>query len=279
MIGLIHFFINLLFLCLFFRFVSIRKRYYVRGLIMNGILRFTDPLVRPFQSFAGEYSALVAIGAAVAVRGVLIGMFSGVFNWITIGVSLVDFINFSAQVLFLFFCFSYVLSRQGYHATFNVFIEFIHDVAFDCFRLVKKVFRTENLTFLFLASILALIIVFAGIYYIIVNYLFNWVPVTQVASDPQVVVGICIITLLRSLSFFMYVLFFYALMSWFRPDPYAEPVQILNALATPFVSLVRKWFPWASVGMLDLSVLIAIFALYIVQNALINLVSVWLGGL
>ena len=65
------------------------------------------------------------------------------------------------------------------------------------------------------------------------------------------------------LDFFILVFIIHALLSWFSPDPNNFLVRMLYELTEPILRPLRQKIP--PFGMLDLSVLVAIFGLYLVD--------------
>src|SRR5215470_525297 len=67
--------------------------------------------------------------------------------------------------------------------------------------------------------------------------------------------------------FFVLVLFLYVILSWFSPDPRNPLVQLLTTIAIPILEPIRRVIPPIG-GMIDLSPIIAMFALQIVNSIL-----------
>lgn len=72
--------------------------------------------------------------------------------------------------------------------------------------------------------------------------------------------------------FFVLVLFLYVILSWFSPDPRNPLVQLLTTIAVPLLEPIRRVIP-AVGGMIDLSPILAMFALQIVNAILHGLLS------
>src|SRR5262249_14791010 len=77
--------------------------------------------------------------------------------------------------------------------------------------------------------------------------------------------------------FFMLVLFLYVLLSWFSPDPRNPLVQLLTTIAVPILEPLRRVIPPVG-GVIDLSPMIAIFALYILHDLLYGLLRYLVRG-
>ena len=67
--------------------------------------------------------------------------------------------------------------------------------------------------------------------------------------------------------FFVLVLFLYVILSWFSPDPRNPLVQLLTLIALPMLEPVRRIIPPVG-GVIDLSPIVAMFALQIVNAVL-----------
>jgi len=67
--------------------------------------------------------------------------------------------------------------------------------------------------------------------------------------------------------FFVLVLFLYIILSWFSPDPHNPLVQLLTIIAIPILEPIRRVVPPIG-GMIDISPIIAMFALQIVNEIL-----------
>lgn len=73
------------------------------------------------------------------------------------------------------------------------------------------------------------------------------------------------------LNLYIWVIIIAALLSWVRPDPNNQIVQILYRLTQPAYDLVRRYVPTVFNG-IDLAPLIIIVALQVVDVFLISLI-------
>jgi YggT family protein len=80
------------------------------------------------------------------------------------------------------------------------------------------------------------------------------------------------------ITVYIWVVIIAALISWVRPDPYNPIVQVLYRLTEPAYALVRRFIPTTFNG-LDLSPLIIIIALQVIDVILINLLNGLAGTL
>jgi YggT family protein len=72
--------------------------------------------------------------------------------------------------------------------------------------------------------------------------------------------------------FFVLVLFLYVILSWFSPDPRNPLVQLLTLIAIPTLEPIRRVIPPVG-GVIDLSPIVAMFALQIVNAVLHGLLN------
>jgi YggT family protein len=72
-----------------------------------------------------------------------------------------------------------------------------------------------------------------------------------------------------ALNIYMWVIVIRALISWVNPDPYNPIVQVLTKMTEPALRPIRKLLPPWKIG-IDLSPLIAVFAIIFLQYALVN---------
>ena len=67
---------------------------------------------------------------------------------------------------------------------------------------------------------------------------------------------------------YMWIIIIRALISWVNPDPRNPIVQILHRVTEPVLVPIRRWLPTYRWG-IDLSPLVAILAIYFVQQFLV----------
>ncbi|MEI3479781.1 MAG: YggT family protein [Bilophila sp.] len=58
--------------------------------------------------------------------------------------------------------------------------------------------------------------------------------------------------------------------SWVRPDPYNPVVRTLNALTEPVLYRIRKWLPFTYLSGLDLSPIVVLVAIQLVQSIVVR---------
>ncbi len=67
------------------------------------------------------------------------------------------------------------------------------------------------------------------------------------------------------LSLYFWIIIIAALLSWVRPDPYNPVVRFLRAVTDPVFYRVRRWFPFLTIGGVDLSPIVVILAVQFLQ--------------
>ncbi|GAB7022950.1 YggT family protein [Salidesulfovibrio brasiliensis] len=72
------------------------------------------------------------------------------------------------------------------------------------------------------------------------------------------------------LNGYMWIVIISALLSWVNPDPYNPIVRFLRGLTEPVFYKVRQWIPFAVVGGIDLSPIVVILAIQVLDIALVG---------
>lgn len=74
----------------------------------------------------------------------------------------------------------------------------------------------------------------------------------------------------RSVDFYVMLVFAYVLLSWFRPSGiFYDVYKVLSQICEPYLGLFRRFN--LSMGMLDLTPMVAIFVLYLIRNVLVRI--------
>ena len=60
------------------------------------------------------------------------------------------------------------------------------------------------------------------------------------------------------------------LISWVSPDPFNPIVQFLRSVTEPVFAWIRRRFPFAVIGMLDLSPLVAFLGIQLLQMVIVR---------
>ncbi|AKS24833.1 hypothetical protein BOX30_06865 [Leptospirillum ferriphilum] len=72
----------------------------------------------------------------------------------------------------------------------------------------------------------------------------------------------------RLLTIYSWVIIIRALLSWVAPDPYNPVVRILHQVTEPVLAPIRKLVPPEKLAGMDISPLIAIFLIQVLQHFL-----------
>jgi len=73
---------------------------------------------------------------------------------------------------------------------------------------------------------------------------------------------------LELLSIYKYILLGSVVISWVNADPYNPIVRFIRSITEPLLGRIRQFMP--DTGMLDLSPLVAFFAIHLIQSAIIR---------
>jgi len=71
------------------------------------------------------------------------------------------------------------------------------------------------------------------------------------------------------LTVYMWAAIIAALLTWVNPDPYNPIVRFLRNITDPVYERIRRWMPFVIMGGMDLSPLVVIFGIQII-NALLD---------
>jgi len=73
------------------------------------------------------------------------------------------------------------------------------------------------------------------------------------------------------INIYIWIIIIAALLSFVNPDPYNQLVQIIRKLTEPAFSFVRRKMPFVVVSGIDLSPIVVIFALNLIEAILLSL--------
>ena len=73
----------------------------------------------------------------------------------------------------------------------------------------------------------------------------------------------------KLLWIYQWVIMIAVFISWVSADPFNSAVQVLRAMTQPVFEWIRRWLPFAVVGMMDLSPMIALLAIWFLRRFLI----------
>ncbi len=80
------------------------------------------------------------------------------------------------------------------------------------------------------------------------------------------------------LNLYMWVVIISALLSWVNPDPYNPIVRFLHGLTEPVYAKVRRYLPFVFLGGFDLSPIVVLIVIQVLDIALVgNLIRLAYG--
>lgn len=71
-------------------------------------------------------------------------------------------------------------------------------------------------------------------------------------------------------NIYSFVLLVAVLITWVSPDPFNPIVRFLRMATEPLFNLIRRLMPFVTVGMLDLSPMVAILLIWFIRLFLVN---------
>lgn len=78
------------------------------------------------------------------------------------------------------------------------------------------------------------------------------------------------VILSQVLRIYSFVIMVAVLISWVSPDPFNPVVRFLRAVTEPLFAWVRRHLPFAMVGMLDLSPIVVLVIIQLLQMVLVQ---------
>ncbi|MBN2327362.1 MAG: YggT family protein [Candidatus Omnitrophica bacterium] len=276
---ILNFFFTVIIVILFVRYFVEKYRFYGFGPIMVSVVTLTERLIRPLKQIAPkgahrleENMPLAAIGVILVIRGLAIwALGSGPLDAAAFihqqnsgGVSILSAMALSfsqgillvVELLIAFLFASVMVSRRGISMSGNAGFMCFQERTFAVFRWTQQYFKSNNLMSLFLASSsLALIAgsVLASLFSLTFFYGSSFFYMTFIAYLFDV--------LLALLYVYWMVLLLAILSSWIGADQFSIVVQIVRAMADPYLNIFRRWMPWARIDFIDLSPIFAFLCL------------------
>ncbi|NDV28232.1 MULTISPECIES: YggT family protein [Desulfovibrionaceae] len=72
------------------------------------------------------------------------------------------------------------------------------------------------------------------------------------------------------LNLYMWVVIISALITWVNPDPYNPIVRFLRSVTEPVFAKVRQYLPFVNIGGFDLSPIVVLLAIQMIDIALVG---------
>jgi YggT family protein len=249
-VDLLDLIINIYIILLFVRmFLTEYERY---DSILDMVFQATDPIVAPLastlRSRAAQLTPLLIIAVLLLLKGALIG---------SIPSALEGFVSTLLKVYVLTIIITSAFREAYLNPIVNVGQRMVRPVR----RLVTYVSPQPMAV-----NVLAVVLL----------VLLHAVALIVLRGDDLLSIKSAFIDSLRIVVdltwFFVLVLFIYVILSWFSPDPRNPLVQLLTLIAVPILEPIRRLIPPIG-GVIDLSPIVALFALQIVNAVLHGLLN------
>ncbi len=72
------------------------------------------------------------------------------------------------------------------------------------------------------------------------------------------------------LSLYFWIIIIAVLLTWVRPDPYNNIVRFFYAITEPVFYRVRKWLPFTLINGLDLSPIVVLIVIQLLQTVVVR---------
>jgi YggT family protein len=249
-VSLLDLIINIYIILLFVRmFLTEYERY---DSLLDMVFQATDPIVVPLASSlhsrVAQLAPLLIIAVLLLLKGVLLGSIPG---------ALEGFISTLLKVYVLTIIITSAFREAYLNPIVNVGQRMVRPVR----RLVTYVSPQPMAV-----NVLAVVLL----------VLLHSVALIVLRGDDLLSIKSAFIDSLRIVVdltwFFVLVLFIYVILSWFSPDPRNPLVQLLTLIAVPILEPIRRLIPPIG-GVIDLSPIVALFALQIVNAVLHGLLN------
>jgi YggT family protein len=249
-VSLLDLIINIYIILLFVRmFLTEYERY---DSLLDMVFQATDPIVVPLasslRSRVAQLAPLLIIAVLLLLKGVLLGSIPG---------ALEGFISTLLKVYVLTIIITSAFREAYLNPIVNVGQRMVRPVR----RLVTYVSPQPMAV-----NVLAVVLL----------VLLHSVALIVLRGDDLLSIKSAFIDSLRIVVdltwFFVLVLFIYVILSWFSPDPRNPLVQLLTLIAVPILEPIRRIIPPIG-GVIDLSPIVALFALQIVNAVLHGLLN------
>ena len=293
---ILNIFFQALIVVFLIRFFIERYRFYGFGPILVAIVTLTERILRPLKQALPrsamtlqDSTPLAAIVVVLLIRGFLIWLLQASTGHIFLqmhrlggnqslnllqctAVSFAMGATLLSALLIAFLFASVMISRRGIAAYGNAGFACFQERTFAIFRWVGKMAPTENLVWLFIFS--ASVIWLAGGLF---ATLINGTPFYGIQITTVTFIATLFDLLMTLIYVYWFVLLIAIITNWIGADQLSLVVQIVRALADPYLDIFRRLFPWARIDFLDLSPIFAflvlnpvlVYALFSLQEMLI----------
>lgn len=295
--SILNIFFTMLIIILFIRYFIERYQYYGFGPVMLAVMTLTNKVLTPIKqalprsAYALQnHTPLIAILVVILIRGLAIKLFATAYSNDLVdiaggrsgglgipliqcmGISLSMGIMLLAELLIASLFASVMISSRGITMYGNAGFICFQERTFAIFKQAKKIVHQDNLTTLFVIS--SLVILFGG------ATLASTIGVTFGSGMPMAIVFrywiigtvVGVFEILGVLiQAYWFILLLAILASWLGADRFSAIVQIVKAIADPYLGFFRRLCPWARIDFIDLS---PIFAFLVINPGLTYLLLV-----
>lgn len=284
--GLLDFVVNVVLLLLVIRFFLEDYTYYGFGPFLQTIYQITDFFCKPLRSFFGFRSLRMqraipwmAIGLILIIRGfwwsfstaegdqsIPMHAVHGVFS------SCLGFADMIYILVVGLLVAAVLLSKEGIVFYSSPGYQAFQENTFRLFRITQGYLRTHDLWRLLGGTVAWL----AACHFVAGSVLSLSIlrgPVFLIKRELFFQLGAAS-TLLQ---YYYFVLLVAIIISWVNPDPRQPVVAVVRGLAEPYLRIFRMLCPWARIGMIDFSPIVAFFVLILAQQILSDLARSFAG--
>ncbi len=288
--SILNIFFQLLIVILLIRYFIEPFRFYGFGPILVSIVTLTERILQPFRQlfprsspFLQNQMPLFAIVLVLLIRGWfmwilrarLISPFSDIPSAVEqipliheFSISLTMGLVLVAQLLIMMLFASVMIAHHGIPMySSNAGFVCFRQRTFAVFQWVKKIIPTDNLNKLFIISAIVILLA-TGILASITNMSIGQLGYTMTIAIFEVLLGF--------LYIYWFILLLAILSSWIAADQFSLVVQLVRAMADPYLNIFRRLFPWARIDFIDLS---PIFAFLVLNPGIIMLLATLEGAL
>jgi len=278
--GLLDFIVDAIIVLLIVRYFLENDTYYGFGPFLQTVHEITEFFCKPIRNalgarspLAGRAAPLVAIALIVVIRGgwrlFLSYSDQGLDALVRFQVFLSSFLDF-VNLLYIFIIAmvlaSVLLSRQGLMFYSSAGYQAFQQNTFRVLQTTQGWMKTNNLWRLFWGSVAWL----AAFHFVLASlFSLSFVEGYVHLFGREAVFQIRAVSIL--LQYYYFILLVAIIISWVSPDPGHPVVAVVRSLAEPYLRIFRLWCPWARIGMLDLSPIIAFFVLMLIQQVLVDM--------
>ena len=275
--GLLDLAVNVILVLLVVRFFLEDYTFYGLGPLLQTVYQITDFFCKPLQPFFAPKSPKMqraipwlAIGLILVVRGLWWAFpgLSGDKSVPTLAVhgvcdSFLDFADMVYIVVVALLLAAVLLTKGGVVLYTSAGYQLFQEKTFRIMQITQSYLHTHNLWRLFVGSVVWI----AACHFVMASllsrglfrgygYLLGREALFQLGAASAI------------LQVYYFVLLVAIITSWLSPDPRRPVVSVVRALSEPYLRIFRILCPWARVGIIDFSPILAFFALVLVQRIL-----------